>query len=194
MHDAMDWARIAQGFFWPGVVVIGFLWFFRHPIAKFLSEVTKLNIGPASAERPTPDQANPPGPPPGGHPPESPPPAASPPDSAQIEQLRPYVYWWFFEKTFRLIFSTQLEVLRILNESPAGADADKLVPFFARHLALREAHGVKPATISFSDYMGFLIKSGLVSLDPNGTYQITPLGKSFRQWMIDENLSSNELL
>jgi hypothetical protein len=123
-------------------------------------------------------------------------PVAAPdhPASVTIEQLQPYVYWWYFERTYRLIFGTQIRMLHFLNEQPLGADRLGIIPFFEAHLALYTAHGLTRHRMSYKSYMAFLHDSNLVTIDAVDTYHITPLGRAFRQWMSAENVSSDRLL
>ena len=100
-------------------------------------------------------------------------------------ELERYRLGYFFERTYRVIYGTQINLLRYLSYT-GGASADELSHFNEEHLRLMRAawpaYNYAPAS-----YLGFLQSSSLITVQ-DGKYSITELGRSFLQWMAAEVL------
>lgn len=89
----------------------------------------------------------------------------------------------FYEKTYRLIFNSQLKILNMLNTTNPT-------------LIVSEVYEIYKATIwnksviySFQNYMGYLLASGLIDLDKkDNSYQITPTGKAFLKYLNENHM------
>ncbi|MBI2913235.1 MAG: hypothetical protein HYY03_04885 [Chloroflexi bacterium] len=189
MNEAQEWARIALDFWWPGLVILLAFLVFHRPIAEFIADIEEIVFPGVRARRRPQLRAQQEEPPkPGNSPPtpaEQPP---KPPDSAgqaTVEQLQPFVYYWYYEKMYRVLFGTQLAFLQYVNTHP-GATVDDALPFYRDHerLARPLSQGFQPR---YENWIGFLISTGFLT-QPDGRFYVTDLGKSFRQWMVAENL------
>ena len=88
-----------------------------------------------------------------------------------------------FEKTYRNIFGSQIELLYLLNGSSEGYDEDALDIYLARHNERRIG-----GPITFNNYISYLLSNTLVLRQPDGTYQITVAGQLFIRYLVDQGL------
>ena len=176
---------------WPVVVlalVSGFFLLFRPNIAALIERIrhittplASLGTAPAAPQPDAPDLPEVDEPPPSAEP-TTPPPAPDP----QVNQLAAYVYYWYYEKVYRLTFGTQTAALEHINQSPAGADMATLLTFYLNHLNVAKL--TDPTyNRDFNGYMGWLVGAQLAT-EQDGRYFITAIGRSFLAWMAAEGL------
>ena len=92
---------------------------------------------------------------------------------------------YHFEKTYRLIFGSQLSILKLANQY------DKLIDDLALSIYKRTTWAT---SYPYNEYIGFLINSGLIGpLNPSDqTYSILPVGKAFIGYLAANNLPLNK--
>ncbi|HUF52803.1 MAG TPA: hypothetical protein VMR52_03385 [Dehalococcoidia bacterium] len=191
--EAMEWARIARSFFWPGGVIVLFLLIFHEPITDFIQNLDWIKLSPGGAEagRHPPDQTQAPKPP-GDDPPPEPTGPIQFAASNDTEQLRVLAYAWFYEKMYRLLHGTQTLALDYANKRPGGAPRSEMETYFAEH-----ERRVKVAKLDYdpdwNQWISFMTDSGLLN-QQGDLYQITPLGKAFLQWKVAEGVLDSPLL
>jgi hypothetical protein len=96
-----------------------------------------------------------------------------------------YFIGFHFEKTYRLIFPSQMVILNILNNS----EEQELPEVLARALFRRTIWASTKYNVAFEHFMGFLIESGLIFYDsPNTKFMLTPLGRAFWQYLKTNNI------
>jgi hypothetical protein len=92
---------------------------------------------------------------------------------------------YHFEKTYRLIFGSQLSILSLLTSSV------KLPRFNAGEIYRKtvwRSHGY-----TFNQYIGFLVSSGLIAYNAtNDMYSLTPLGGAFMDYLVNNNIPLNK--
>ncbi|MGI6278896.1 MAG: hypothetical protein ACOYJ8_03790, partial [Patescibacteria group bacterium] len=90
---------------------------------------------------------------------------------------------YHFERTYRLIFGSQLEILDLLSKNKSLSFRFLLMKYRATNWY---------PSYPFGSYIGFLVTSGLVVFDmgDNGSYSITPLGDLFLKYLRDNGISS----
>jgi len=76
----------------------------------------------------------------------------------------------------RQIFGTQMAALRQLANSPPQSKR-ALEPIFEQHIQKTRERGLTP--IDFSSWIAFLLNTKLISVDKDGNYVITEMGKQF---------------
>jgi hypothetical protein len=85
-----------------------------------------------------------------------------------------------FEKTYRLIFGSQLYILQLIENSPGKkTDEATLVALHNRTIWKR--------TYPFADYIGFLINTKLLE-KKESIYFITTVGKNFLEYLRKNNI------
>jgi len=96
-----------------------------------------------------------------------------------------YQLLYHFEKTYRLIFGSQLQILKDLEQSSEGQE-------LAFPLLRYRASGWYEKGYALSDYMNFLINSGLVEFTsgPRSTiiYKITTMGRLFLLYLVANSM------
>lgn len=213
----MDNARLALDYIevliWPSVVIaaIGiFIWRFRTQLAALIDRIHSLSIAGLAQLGASP------GPQPTEEPAERP--AATEDElNAFVEQLE-RIYgeelenlqrqsselWekWttaelylFYERTYRVIYGTQLRLLEFLRlRGAVGATAAELHWFFQQHITAAQA---MPGYVPRLDaYMGYLTQvSQLVAFQPETErYVISPYGEGFLRYMSVFRLSMGKIL
>jgi len=94
-----------------------------------------------------------------------------------------YEILYHFEKTYRLIFGSQLNILRILKNGPI---ADSLFQSIHRRTPLADVY-------SFNNYMNFLLNSYLIKKRPaDNKYELTLLGFYFLQYLEKNKIPLNK--
>lgn len=95
-----------------------------------------------------------------------------------------YFLGYHFEKTYRLIFPSQMVILNVMNNSSNKAIIDVLAQaIFRRTIWATEFN------ISYEQFMAFLIESGLVNYDQlNQKFLLTPLGSTFWEYLKGNNI------
>ena len=91
----------------------------------------------------------------------------------------------YAEQVYRLIFGSQVELLRALNNAPVGLGANDLQKFYAAYL-----RGASRVTWTFNEYIAFPIRAELVEQpDPNTNhYVIAPNGRYFLSYVVEQGL------
>jgi len=178
---------------WPVVLLVligGFLLLFRPNVGALINRIRDIRTPVASIhttdtqprEAPPPPQEDAAGPPPSEGD-ETPPPS---PSTEAVQQSGPYVYYWYYEKMYRLAYGTQTLLMDNLNRLQIGAVEAELLPYHEEHLRLTRLWN--PAyQYDFSTYVGFL-EAWLFVKKQTGRYYATELTRSFLQWMVAEGL------
>lgn len=97
-----------------------------------------------------------------------------------------YAYNLHYERTYRLIFGTQINLLRYLTTRPNGARAEDLAQFYTDHLRL-----VADPNYSFplDGYLGWLqAGSQVIERSADGNYLLTAVGRGFLNWLDAQRL------
>jgi len=89
-----------------------------------------------------------------------------------------------YEQAYRVIFGTQLELLRFLNLNQAGLSADELDYFYQMHLTTTRSAAPSAGSyyIPREQFLGFLTGWGLVQVTDN-RYAITDFGQGFLEYL-----------
>ena len=218
----MEWARLVKDYLdvilWPFLSVTAlvgaFLWLFRAQIGSLVNRINRIDLpggGGISAAPPhqpdEPSQA-----PPGGEPPApGEPPPAEPTaiandnrvvDEAAIKQVneswaevvRWYEYYYFYERTYRLIYGSQIALLEHLKAlGPGGGNESALLIYHSSHL--QQARAFDPSyNYPWESFIGYLIVSNLVQRQTQlPLYHITDLGLSFLAWGLAEKVPPKAL-
>jgi hypothetical protein len=174
---------------WPVVVLAmagGALLLFRAQVGALIGRISTIQT-PVATLSASPEQPPPPELP--GQVPEEPPTDPSTaPDPAVVQQLSNYVYWWYYEKAYRLTFGTQTRLLAHVNSFPGGAAPGELIPFYNEHLQAARVYNPSYRR-DFDSYVNWLVGSGLLTIAPDGRYEITDLGRGFLTWMVAEGVT-----
>lgn len=110
----------------------------------------------------------------------------------KLEQLQEYTardkdtffLGYHFEKTYRLIFPTQMAILIAIQNN------NEIIEALAKALYLRTIWA-QNLNVSFEQFMGFLIGSGLILEDKaNSKFTLTPLGNLFLQYLVQNNIQN----
>ena len=89
-----------------------------------------------------------------------------------------------FEKTYRLIFGSQLTILNLMYQH--GEITDALVQAIYRRTIWANGY-------PYDQYIGFLINSGLISqISTNQNYSILPIGRAFMDYLNSNNIPLNK--
>ena len=98
-----------------------------------------------------------------------------------------------FERIYRKIFGTQLQVLNVLASAPEGVPSDVLSGFYDRHIEL--LNGAPNYILSLHDYMSYLVLNGLVNyVEASDSYVIDHLfGPLFLTYLAEQGLSDPNL-
>jgi len=127
--------------------------------------------------------------------PGSPPAAAT---GAQQQIVKPedralmFARWWVFERIFRSVFLSQIQLLRYLDSRPnRQAKVSELYGFYKQGILDR---GVAPTAYPWENYMRFLLNWGLVRWTPSPVpgqedVYLTDLGVEFLRYI--EKLNYN---
>jgi hypothetical protein len=101
--------------------------------------------------------------------------------------IKEYELLLHFEKTYRLIFGSQLGILlRLRDQLIEGVDAATIVLMY-------RASGWYEKGYQIGNYLGFLTNSGLTELNNgNNKYKITALGIVFLGYLEKENIPLNK--
>ena len=90
------------------------------------------------------------------------------------------------EQVYRLIFGSQILLLKLLNTS--GAIPEEKLRHYYEDVKSRQPEFY--ATYSFEGYMGFMASHRLISKE--GEYTITVIGKEFLKWITDAGVPENK--
>ena len=93
------------------------------------------------------------------------------------------------ERSYNLIFGSQLELLARMNGGPLSLEVCRSV---YDSVALRFPNEYR--TYSFDQWIGFLRNSGLVQSWPDGNYGLTPWGRGLLRYVVAQGLSTNKNL
>ncbi len=89
---------------------------------------------------------------------------------------------YHFEKTYRLIFPSQMVILNVMTNSN-----DEITEDIAAALFRRTIWSVY-YNVSFEQFINFLIHAGLIAHDStNRKFRLTPLGRTFWEYLKKEN-------
>jgi len=172
---------------WP-LVIVGLVWMLRRQIRSLLDRLSSAKWGPVQADFQQQLEA---------HSEEPGPPVEVSGDALQqeyddwqeaysqeiaerdaaiqklVEENAGWRTAYHFERTYNLIFGSQIRLLEYLaGRGDAGADLRGVYAFYAG------AHFV-PEGYPFQSYMGFLKTQGVVEESPPNGYRITELGVRF---------------
>lgn len=81
----------------------------------------------------------------------------------------------WFERTYRLIFGSQIKLLRSLNATDSENTMESLAGYYG---AIKNKHPEFYKDYNLREYLGFLSESGLIK-KTDETYEITTLGSDF---------------
>ena len=110
--------------------------------------------------------------------------------AAALQAAQTLARWWVFEKVYRGIFKSQIELLRQLERNPNHrASWSELQVFYQQGIL---AQGIAPVTYPYQNYMNYLSNVGLIRWEtPAGATEpqvtLTPLGIEFLQYLIANN-------
>jgi uncharacterized protein (DUF952 family) len=92
------------------------------------------------------------------------------------------------ERNYRMIFGSQLQLLEMMN-----ADVG-VPPAFAMNVynTAKAAHPDIYRSITFEQWIAFLLGAGLCNVAPNGNYVLTPFGRGFLRYIVDMHLPTNK--
>lgn len=134
--DIQDFLRIGKDYLaaiaWPAVAATFFL-LFRAPIQRLIDRIQR-GRAPGGFEFDSSGQLTPPSPPEGQEPLPNDAPPSPPAGTLDIDALRAYGFYWYYEKMFRLMYGSQLRLLQAVNSSPAGAHFTSLLAYHQEHL------------------------------------------------------------
>ncbi|HJU20379.1 MAG TPA: hypothetical protein VJ770_28320 [Stellaceae bacterium] len=88
------------------------------------------------------------------------------------------------ERTYRIIFGSQIAILNHLNVN--DPTTERIIQVFYEEAETKFPKAYE--NYSFDAYLSFLINSNLLIKTNNVTYMITPLGKEFLQWMVAQGI------
>lgn len=95
---------------------------------------------------------------------------------------------YHFERTYRLIFPSQMKILEVMSNSNNEITEDLTNAFFRRTIWAQKFN------ISIKQLDNFLIQSGLVFYDSSGRkFTLAPVGKAFLEYIKKENIPSKPL-
>ena len=95
------------------------------------------------------------------------------------------------EQIYRVIFGSQIGVLKALNTAPSRqCDRSVIEEYYSGAKAIFPELQQYP----LDKYIGYLVKQNLIKpADPAGSsYQITQIGKAFLKWMVDMGLREDK--
>lgn len=93
-----------------------------------------------------------------------------------------------FETFYRLIFGSQLAVIRSLSKGPMNED--QLLGLFQR---AKKRFPKFYASYTYEEWRDFLINQGAILHDPErGVYELTTAGREFLIWMVNTGVSENK--
>lgn len=103
-----------------------------------------------------------------------------------IQEKNVYFLAYHFEKTYRLIFGSQINLLNMIKNIPDKKMKKVLAEAVHRRTPLGRSY-------PFYDYTGFLINSYLISYNASDdTYVLTDLGFLFLEYIKNNNLPQNK--
>jgi hypothetical protein len=95
-----------------------------------------------------------------------------------------------FERLWRMIFGTQLEVLLRLKQQTNGLSLLRLDYLFQEHLRRLTSAGQPPLYANAYNWISWLEQYGLVQPE-NGVYKLTPAGEIFLTYLTNQGLILN---
>lgn len=93
-----------------------------------------------------------------------------------------------FNKIYQMIFGSQIRLLQALNGSEIE-DFDSLKVFYT---SAKTNNPKGYEGYSYEQYLGFLIRFGLILVDKKDNIKITILGRDFLKYMIETGLSTEK--
>ena len=88
-----------------------------------------------------------------------------------VAEIAAWRTWWHFEHVYWRIYGSQIKILVDLERRAEGAARGDLLPYYSAV--------PKEWDYPLDAYLGFLIGEELVSMTPDGRYQITAMGRDF---------------
>ncbi len=116
-------------------------------------------------------------------------PAAAPVPPEQVAMLQQIGRWWMYERLYRVIFRSQIELLRFLAGQPnRQARVSELMPFYQQAVT----RGLLAAAYPFENYLNFLRTSLLIQWTGPGVGQepvvtLTRWGGEFLDYIANSN-------
>ncbi len=102
--------------------------------------------------------------------------------NASLEnEKRKFFMWYHFEKTYRIIFASQIELLERVNNEGS-------VSLHEAELSYSKTIWSKLSNSDFNRYIGFLKYSGLLEDKDKNTLKITPVGILFLKYIHNNKL------
>ncbi|KKS70975.1 hypothetical protein A3A14_01940 [Candidatus Daviesbacteria bacterium RIFCSPLOWO2_01_FULL_43_38] len=90
---------------------------------------------------------------------------------------------YHFEKTYRLIFPSQMVILNSMTNFNGE------IPDALAQALFRRTIWAQQFNISYEQFMGFLIQSGLIAYDPSSSkFTLIPLGRTFWEYLVSNNI------
>jgi hypothetical protein len=90
---------------------------------------------------------------------------------------------YHFEKTYRLIFPTQMAILNLMKNHNGEIDEVLADAIFRRTIWAQNFN------VSFPQFVGFLIQAGLIFYDEtNKKFTLAPVGNAFWEYIKNENM------
>lgn len=100
-----------------------------------------------------------------------------------------FIKLYHFERTYRLIFGSQIQILRVISNLPQKMANSVLLEAFYRR------SGWAGSTYSFRNYMNFLETSFYVKYDPTtDCFVIESLGEEFLNYLTNNQIPENKPL
>lgn len=94
-----------------------------------------------------------------------------------------------FEKAYRLIFGSQISLLKSLNAGRAQSDEEMRRSYSRARAKFAKFY----STYSYESWRDFLVGQDLIALDPaNDLYGISDNGREFLQWLTGQGLSEKK--
>lgn len=95
-----------------------------------------------------------------------------------------------FEKIYRLVFGSQIQLLKDMNTQTSDGSSRYLAIFF---LYMQQVHKPVFDSWGFDQYLSFLVRTNLITLI-NSSYQITEKGKAFLAYLVQSGYSEDKPL
>jgi hypothetical protein len=107
-----------------------------------------------------------------------------------IKHLAVTQLWFTAERIYRMIFGSQIALLKFLNTSGSASRVQLSQYYEVVKTQFPDAYN----NYSFEQYLQFLLTQGLIATQDNEHYVITTGGKEFLRWMIEVGASENKSL
>lgn len=90
---------------------------------------------------------------------------------------------YHFEKTYRVIFPSQMAILNFMNNSP-----DKEISEDIARAIHRRTIWASQFKVTFDEFMDFMIQSGLINFNDKRNYSLEPVGLAFWEYIKSQNM------